>query len=133
MENELSGVYIMQTSNGLCKIGKANNPDVRRQQLEQTANMFNLGERITIRVVKFYPVISKVVAFALESYLHEHFSGCHAGTSSREIFIVDIKEVVKIADTWYHAFTVAQTIQYQDMLLKEADKTREIDSTFSEE
>lgn len=122
-ERKVTGVYIMQASNGLCKIGKANNVEIRRMQLEQNANMFNLGEKLTLKIICFYPVINEAVAFALESYLHEHFSGCQANTSSREVFMVDIREVVKIADVWYHAFTVAQTIQYQKMLFTEVDET----------
>lgn len=121
MEHKGSGVYIMLTSNGLTKIGKANNPEMRRMQLEQSANMFNIEEKITIKVIKFYPTYDETIAFALESYLHEHFSGCQAGASSKEVFIVDTKEVVKIADTWTNAFAVAQSVIYRDILFKKSD------------
>lgn len=121
MEHRGSGVYIMLTSNGLTKIGKTNNPEMRRMQLEQSANMFNIDAKITIQVIKFYPVYDETIAFALESYLHEHFSGCQAGTSSKEVFIVDTREVVKIADTWASAFSAAQTLIYRDILFKKSE------------
>lgn len=121
METKISGVYVMQASNGLSKIGKANNVDMRRWQLEQGANMFNAGEKLTIKIVKFYPLASEGIAFALEAYLHERFADYQAGTSSREVFAIEASEIVKIADIWHHAFSVAQTVVYQDMLLKSAE------------
>jgi hypothetical protein len=116
-EHKTSGVYVMQASNGLVKIGKANNAEIRRMQLEQSANMFTQGERLTIRVIKFYPMFNETVAFALESHLHEVFADCSAGTSSREVFCVNVQEVVKVADTWAHAWGVAQSIILGELLL----------------
>lgn len=121
MELKASGVYIMQASNGLVKIGKANNPHIRLQQLEQGANMFNRGERLTLKLIKFYPSSSETFAFALEGYLHQAFTDYNMGNTSREVFDVDVQEVVKIADIWSHAFSIAQTIAYQEILLKKAE------------
>lgn len=121
MERKVTGVYIMQASNGLVKIGKTNHVDMRRWQLEQGANMFEIGEKLTLKIVRFYPLISEAAAFALESYLHQVFTDCQAGTSSREVFQVDVSEVVKVADIWAHAFSIAQTLVYQDELLKRID------------
>lgn len=118
MDIQTSNVYVMQASNGLVKIGKANDVDTRRSQLEQNANMFNNGEKLTIKIVKVYPCISHVYAFALEAQLHEYFADFQAGTSSREIFCADVSEVVKIADIWHKAFTVAQSIQYHELVFK---------------
>lgn len=114
---KLSGVYIMLANNGLVKIGKANNAELRRQQLEQASNMFNQGDKVKIRLFKFYPMYSEVVAFALESHLHEVFAPFDAGTSSREVFCVDVLEVLKVADTWSHAWSVAQTVMLAERLL----------------
>lgn len=127
---QLSNVYIMLTSNGLTKIGKANNVELRRMQLEQNANMFNIEKRITVEIIKCYPLISERIAFALESYLHEHFSGCQALSSSKEVFIVDTKEVIRIADTWASAFVAAQTAIYEEILFKQAKEDKEVESTF---
>lgn len=112
-----SGVYIMLSSNHLVKIGKANNAETRRQQLEQGINMFNQGEKVTIRLIKFYPMYNEIVAFALESYLHEVFADYSAGTSSREVFCIDVLEVLKVADTWAHAWGIAQTVMLSERFL----------------
>ena len=118
MDIQISNVYIMQASNGLIKIGKANNVEIRRLQLEQNANMFNEGERVTLKVAKVYPCITDVYAFAMEAGLHEHFAEYQAGTSSREVFRIELSEVLKIADTWHRAFTVAQSIKYHEVMFK---------------
>lgn len=122
MDIERSFVYIMQASNGLVKIGKSNNVDARRWQLEQGANMFNDAEKLSVKIIKSYPCISEIYAFALEAHLHEYFSECQAGTSSREVFRVDAQEVVKVADIWHRAFTVAQSIQYHELMFRKTDK-----------
>jgi hypothetical protein len=116
IELKPSGVYIMQANNGLVKIGKANNAEIRRQQLEQGVNMFNQGEKLKIKVVAFYPFVSDVIAFALESHLHEVFATYDAGTTSREIFCIDVVDVVRVADTWVHAWSVAQTVMLAEHL-----------------
>jgi hypothetical protein len=49
----LSGVYIMQSSNGLVKIGKANNVEKRRRELQQVANLFTVDCLITVRILAY--------------------------------------------------------------------------------
>lgn len=122
MDIQISNVYIMQASNGLIKIGKANNVETRRQQLEQNANMFNQLERIKIRIIKIYPCYTEIYAFSLETHLHGYFTNCQAGTSSKEVFQVDLQEVLKIADAWHSAFHTVQTIQYHELILRKKDE-----------
>lgn len=116
---EISFVYIIQASNGLVKIGKANDVKKRRRQLEQLINMFNTGQKVMLTLVKAYPTYSEEYAFGLESYLHEYFSECSAQTSSREVFDVPVRRVVEIADLYSNAFQVAQTIKFKSELLSE--------------
>jgi predicted GIY-YIG superfamily endonuclease len=118
MLEERTFVYIMQSSNGLVKIGKTDDVERRRQELEQKANMFNTEAKITLKVVKFYPTFHKAYAFNLEALLHEYFSECLAGTSSKEVFRIHPNEVIYVADLFERAFSLAQTIELKDVLLR---------------
>lgn len=103
-----SGVYIMQTSNQLIKIGKANDVEKRRRELQQTANLFATDAVITLQILAYYPLPDEIAAFAMEAHLQEVFRDYLAPkSSSREVFQIEAGRVLEIASTWHSAYCAA--------------------------
>lgn len=105
---DTSGVYVMIASNGLVKVGKANDPEKRRRELEQNSNIFAIDERVTLRILAYYPLPDEVAAFSMEAHIQEVFRDYLApNSSSREVFNIDPQLVLNIAYTWHSAYCAA--------------------------